>query len=454
MKLVGRIPVEPLDDERLTNIERRIVAGAAEAAARPVREARFSPVLAALAIAVVAIGAGLAGWKLRGAATATAPVVASGEPARSLRVERTGERSMLALGDATIHADPDTAFEIARPAGGVLVELARGKVELEVAPRGQRPPLVVRAGDTDVIVVGTRFSVDRGDGTGEVRVVVTEGVVRVVRRAVDTRVAAGQAWTSRRGRVAIGELARGEVVAADGRSSGEIERGAVAAADGRSSGELELANGSEREIGAVAAEDGQSSGAGPRDGEIELGPIGDAPEVLRDRVASVPEVRAPSATVRPGATRTTSPARGDANARKQRLDRADDPYADLKALIRAQPVTPALAIDAADPATSVSRYRQIAATTTGDEASHAFYSVAVIQHLQLGRNHDALATLDSYLRRFEGGKEHAAALWLRVRISCLAAIDDRCRAAAHGYLRRASEGPAARIAERLTLSGR
>ena len=49
MKLVGRIPVEPLDDERLTNLERRIVLGAT---AQPVRASRRWVGFAAAATAV------------------------------------------------------------------------------------------------------------------------------------------------------------------------------------------------------------------------------------------------------------------------------------------------------------------------------------------------------------------------------------------------------------------
>ena len=61
-------------------------------------------------------------------------------------------------------------------------------------------------------------------------------------------------------------------------------------------------------------------------------------------------------------------------------------------------------------------------------------------------------TLDAYVRRFPGGKEYRAALWLRVRILCLDKIDDRCRAAAYTYLHEAPDTPAARVAELLTQS--
>ena len=39
--------------------------------------------------------------------------------------------------------DPSPPFTITRPAGGVRVTMARGKVALDVAKRGERPALVV-----------------------------------------------------------------------------------------------------------------------------------------------------------------------------------------------------------------------------------------------------------------------------------------------------------------------
>jgi hypothetical protein len=61
--LKGRIPVEQLDDERLTNIERRIVAGAADAAlhSAPMRAPRFRLAMAFALVIIVAIGAGVGG---------------------------------------------------------------------------------------------------------------------------------------------------------------------------------------------------------------------------------------------------------------------------------------------------------------------------------------------------------------------------------------------------------
>jgi ferric-dicitrate binding protein FerR (iron transport regulator) len=202
VRLAGRIPVEPLDEERLINIERRVVAGAVDAAVRrpdisaPRRHAAWA--FAAVAL----VGAGAIGWMLRPAPHA--PVVAAPAP---VRVETAAQRTMLDLGDARIESDPATAFEVTRPDGGVVITLARGKVELEVQKRGARPPLVVRAGETSVVVVGTHFTVDYGDGRGEVDVQVREGAVRVVHQRQETRVAAGQAWRTRSGLVAAAEPA-------------------------------------------------------------------------------------------------------------------------------------------------------------------------------------------------------------------------------------------------------
>jgi hypothetical protein len=123
---------------------------------------------------------------------------------------------------------------------------------------------------------------------------------------------------------------------------------------------------------------------------------------------------------------------------------------ELRAQIRAQRVEPALDLGEADAVAAVARYYDIAAHRSGDEASQAFYSIAAVQALKLGRRGEALETLDAYVRRFSGGKEFRAALWLRVRLLCLDRLDDRCRAAAYTYLHAAPDTPAAHVAELLT----
>ena len=417
MKLAGRIPVEPLDDERLTSIERRIVAGAADAAGRAHDLRAPGHHLGRVLAAVAMVAAGFLGWALHGV-TAHGPAVA--EPA-AIQLEADPARTRLDIGDARIESDPATVFAVTRPAGGVLVAMTRGKVELEVGKRGARPPLIVRAGDTDVIVVGTHFTVDYGDGHGDVDVRVTEGVVRVVHHQKETRVAAGQAWQTRAGLIA----------------------GADAAADPGGAAHPYVASAGDAPP--------RASDAPPRAGDVPAITAGQAAERLHDHKAAVPDAPGVPATL---PTRTSAPARpsGGEPVRRHGVSRSSDPRVDLRSAIRAQHVEPALPLGEPDAATAVARYYDIAAHKSGEEASQAFYSIAVVRHEKLARNADALQTLDAYMRRFPGGKEYRAVLWLRVRILCLDKIDDRCRAAAYTYLHEAPDGPAAHVAELLTLA--
>jgi len=413
VKLAGRIPVEPLDEERLTNIERRVVTGAVDAAVRG-HELRGPQRQLGRAVAAIAIAAaGVVGWALHGAPPAE-PVAA--EPP-ALRAQTSAQRSVIDIGDATIESTPDTAFAVTRPDGGVLVAMARGKVELEVGKRGARPPLIVRAGDTDVVVVGTRFSVDYGDGSGEVDVRVTEGAVRVVHQQRETRVAAGQAWRTRAGLVAT------------------------------AGGDAPTATATATVPGAPAV---ALAGAGEPRG-VPTAPAA-VPAVLRDHKAAVPGAAdAPAAIASPPSRVVAAPARpAGGQPVRQRAAVRDDPHVDLRGAIRAQPVEPALDLHEPSAAGAITRYYDIAAHQSGDEASQAFYSIAAVRHFKLGRNAEALQTLDAYVRRFPGGKEYRAALWLRVRILCLDKLDDRCRAAAYTYLHQAPDSPAAHVAELLT----
>jgi hypothetical protein len=410
VKLAGRVPVEPLDEERLTNIERRVVAGAVDAAIRrqDLGAPRRHAAQAFTALALVA--AGVVGWLLH--APPRAPAVAEPAP---IRVDTTAQRSVVDIGDARIESDPATVFAVTRPDGAVVVALARGKVELEVDSRGERPPLIVRAGDTDVIVVGTHFTVDYGDGRGEVDVQVREGVVRVVHQRQETRVAAGQAWRTRAG-------VRALAAAAD-RDAGPAPASPAPASP--------------------AATPAAPSGTLPvGDTAVAVGPL---PEVLRDRKAAVPD--APALAIAPPPRAPTPPRRPD--AARPRPSRPLDPRADVRAAIRAHPVEPALDVGPGNAASTIARYYDIAAHRAGDEASRAFYSIAVVKH-RLGQNADALDVLDAYSRRFRDGKEYSAVLWLRLRILCLDKIEDRCRAAAYTYLHDTPDGPAADIAQRIT----
>jgi transmembrane sensor len=79
-----------------------------------------------------------------------------------------------------LYVNTDSALRVAYSATSRSVELAQGEVFFEVKP-DQNRPFIVRAGDYEVRVVGTKFNVLR-DGKG-VNVAVVEGRVRVITNA-------------------------------------------------------------------------------------------------------------------------------------------------------------------------------------------------------------------------------------------------------------------------------
>ncbi len=394
MKLVGRVPVKPLSDERWTNIERTVVAGASDAMAAGHRESRWGTFMFAAVAIVVVAGAGLVGWKLRG--TPEQLVVAEAAP---LTIDSNDQATTIDLGDAKIAGDLGTKFTVTRPGSGVLITMQRGKVGLEVGKRGDRDPLIVRAGDTDVIVIGTQFTVDF-DGHDNVDVRVTEGKVKIVRAQKQDFVAAGFAWQSTRGVIALAEA---------GPSGGPI---AVA----------------DRKPDVVIPVDGKDI-------------------ALHDRTSKVPDSRMtinPKSNVsdRSGAPEVVRP-----------LAPPMTPHAQLQqdVMIRLSvaqgQVKPVVSLGNVTPAAAIANLRE-QSLKTGPEASAAFYSIAVLQATKLGRTSDAITTLDAYVRRFRGGAEYKAALWLRVVIKCRQAIDDHCRQAAFTY---AHEDPGTKQGELASL---
>ena len=89
----------------------------------------------------------------------------------------------------------------------------------------------------------------------------------------------------------------------------------------------------------------------------------------------------------------------------------------------------------------------------GEEHLYAFYSMAVVQSMKLGRASDALSTIERFMRRAPVSSEYYVhGLWLKVRIHCIRAIDDACKQAAEQYRRRDPDSKAATVAERITLS--
>ncbi|MCE9576310.1 MAG: FecR family protein [Deltaproteobacteria bacterium] len=396
--LVDRVVVEPLDDERWTAIERGVIGALRTASieraladARPARRWVW-PVLGGALAAAAAVGVILARRAPDRAIDPTGDP--AGAPALAIATDATGTR--IDLGRAVLTVAPDTAFALARPGGGVDVALDHGAIELAVAHREDLPPVVVHAGDVDVIDVGTVFTVERR-ADGAVSVSVREGEVRIERAGTSTRVVAGQRW------------AGGELVAIDS------DRGAT--------------TGPIAQTGAVAIPIG-----GPND-LLSRRHVAAPP-----RGAAAPHGHADGHAARSGAAAGIAP------------PAAADPIADLRAAIAAQPIPAASDVGTTDPTAALERYRRLATDDKGAQASGGLYGMARVQSLALGQSAEALRTLGAYVKRFPDGAELEAVLWLRLRILCRGGIDDACRAAAHTYLGRFPDSDRAGLVERITVA--
>lgn len=189
MKLIGKVPVESLDEERLTNIERKLVVQVSEMSQRPMRAPSRLFAYAAIAAAVgVAL---LVGYRLRGHAQVAAPAPQ----------QYAVKDGALDLGDAQITGKD---FSVVRFGTRVEVALDKpGKLDFHVEHKPGRL-FVVHAGNVEIEDVGTRFTVDY-DGTN-VDVQVTEGAVKVKHAGKELEVAAGNAWTIELGPITIAQL--------------------------------------------------------------------------------------------------------------------------------------------------------------------------------------------------------------------------------------------------------
>ena len=200
MKLSSKIPLEPLDDERLTNIERRIVVGVSERAPERVPRRGFE-VAAGGMLAVAA--AALIGWKLH-----TVPAI---EPV-AIKPQH-----FAVVNGSTISIDGATpggtaSYDVTRTPARVEIQMQHGSLELAVMHDPHRS-LVIHAGDTEIEDIGTKFRVDF-DGASTIAVRVTEGEVQVTRRGQVARVSAGHAWTTEDGLVALAVRDAPKVIAA------------------------------------------------------------------------------------------------------------------------------------------------------------------------------------------------------------------------------------------------
>ena len=172
---LGPPPVEPLSDVTWARVERglwaRMESSSTARVEQPPRRWRWlvTPLVATAAvIAIVVI--------VRDPATPKAEIATRSTTDSDVRIVAPATASTTAtFEDAHIELAPASAIVMRREQPATLLE--RGAAWFAVAPRIDRPPFVVLAGDATVRVLGTRFHVARRDD--HVTVEVDHGVVEV-----------------------------------------------------------------------------------------------------------------------------------------------------------------------------------------------------------------------------------------------------------------------------------
>jgi ferric-dicitrate binding protein FerR (iron transport regulator) len=141
------------------------------------------PIMAAAAVALVMVATHKS--------SPSGSDVAQTEPSR---IVSGAAPSAVTFGDAHITLDADSAISMERDGAQPTALLEHGAAWFSVAPRGEQPPFQVRAGDTLVRVIGTRFRVARHGERAEVTV--DHGTVEVRFHGRALHVTDGQSWSS------------------------------------------------------------------------------------------------------------------------------------------------------------------------------------------------------------------------------------------------------------------
>jgi len=346
---LGPPPVEPLSDVSWQRVEKRLFAQLDLDGTMPdtpvVRPRRsWAPWAFAGGLALAAAAAVAVVVTRPAEPSHVAHVRDAGVPSPS-RVVAQDSPTEVSFGEAQITVDAESAVTMhGNAAAGVLIVLERGAASFAVAPRQERPPFIVQAGEVTVRVIGTRFKVSRsGDAA---RVDVIEGHVEVVARGRRVQVRAGESWSSSDDR---------EAVVRDPATS----PGGIAAAP--------------------YFQEGQPLGGGqPGDFRSSDGTVNDG----------LPREGQPSA----GAA-TTTPDRTTRSRPRQRTSRLDE--TDRARYERAA------ALEATDARGALRAYRGIA-RGKGPWAANALYAAGRLA-AELGEDEIAAITLRGYIARFPHG---------------------------------------------------
>jgi ferric-dicitrate binding protein FerR (iron transport regulator) len=188
-----RPPVEQLSDVAWARVERGVfsrvestVTHAASSRDVGSEKTRGWLWLAVPLAAAAAVALGFFGQHEAGQLASSDP-----EPAR---VVAGSSPSAVTFADAHITLDAQSAITMDQKAGKPVTTLEYGGAWFEVAPRGDRAPFVVIAGDLNVKVIGTKFRVARS--AEHVEVGVDHGIVEVHYQGKLTTLHDHEQWAS------------------------------------------------------------------------------------------------------------------------------------------------------------------------------------------------------------------------------------------------------------------
>ncbi len=137
---------------------------------------------AAVAAGVVAFGAGLAVWQTAAGDWIRAPLrdLAARLTGTEIYATGTGQRSTFTLEDgSTVELNAQSRIQVDYSESQRSIELIEGQALFNVA-KNPRRPFVVRAGNRNIVAVGTQFDVRLDDRS--VQVTLLEGKVRIERQ--------------------------------------------------------------------------------------------------------------------------------------------------------------------------------------------------------------------------------------------------------------------------------
>ena len=192
---LGPPPVEKLSDVAWARVERNVLsrmssgtvtnAAAAREIGKPPSTTHWRLWLAVPAAAAAAFA--LAFFSMNGPSSPTAV----DEPSR---VVAGASPSSVTFGDAHVTLDANTAVVMDQKAGKPTALLEHGGAVFAVAPRGDRAPFTVLAGDASIRTTSSKFRVAR---EGErARVTVETGSIEIRFRGHEVSVPAAHSWSS------------------------------------------------------------------------------------------------------------------------------------------------------------------------------------------------------------------------------------------------------------------